>query len=233
MVRLDRSAVVLFMAVTAAADASAQTTLDEGTFRILENGREVATETFSIRQTGSGAGAVIIASGRISYREGPRQELRSVLELSGDALRPAGYDVRITGQDSMHIAARSAGGRISARIITSGGERAREYLVSEGALVADESVAHHHYFIARAVPGEEQVRIPVIVPLEGRQLWATVTAGAEQSIQIAGSAIPARPLTIQIEGNGERRVWVDANNRVMKLEVPARSLVAERTALPQ
>lgn len=229
---LRRTAVAL-VCLGWAAGAAAQTTLDEGTFRMLENGREIATETFSIRQTGTGPNAVVIASGRIAYREGARQELRSVLEVSGEALRTAGYDVRITGDDSMHIAARSAGGRFSARIITSGGERAREYLVSEGAMVAEEGVAHHHYFLARAVPAGEQVRVPVIVPLEGRQVWATVTSGAEESVEVAGATVTARPLTVEVEGSPQRRIWVDANNRVLKLEIPSRSLVVERTALPQ
>ena len=219
--------------VVGAADLAAQTTVDEGTFRLLTDGRETATETFSIRQRGEGAEAVIIARGRIVYRDGAQKELTTTLQVSGDALRPSAYDLKVEGEDAQQILARMSGTRFSARVVSASGERAREYLVSEGALVAEEGVAHHHYFVVSRARAGATVRVPVIVPLEGRQVWATVTSGAEETIQVAGQPVSARRLTVSFENADERRVWIDTEGRVLRLEIPARSIVAERTALPQ
>ncbi len=220
------------MAWLVAAAAQAQTTVDEGTFRLVVEGREVATETFSIRQTGADANAVVIASGRILYREGPQSEMVSRLQVSGPALRPTAYNLDVTGDSAQRIMAQVTGTRFSARIRTSAGERAREYLVSEGALVAEEGVAHHHYFLAVRAPAVGQARVPVIVPLVGRQVWATVQAAGEETVRVGTTDMRARRLDVTVEGSGVRHIWVDEAGRVLRLEIPARSLVAERTAPP-
>ena len=227
------AALLVGLLAVGAANLSAQTTVDEGTFRLMTEGRETATETFSIRQRGEGAEAVIIARGRIVYRDGPQKELTTTLQVAGDALRPSAYDLKIEGAEAQQILARMSGTRFSARVVSASGERAREYLVSEGALVAEEGVAHHHYFVVSRARDGATVRVPVIVPLEGRQVWATVTSGAEEMIQVAGQSVSARSVTVSVESSGERRVWIDAQGRVLRLEIPARSFVAERIALPQ
>jgi hypothetical protein len=107
----------------------------------------------------------------------------------------------------------------------------REYLVSEGAILAEEGVAHHHYFVVqRAVAGA--TRLPLIVPSESRQTWAAVEVGTTGLVSIGGQTIEARRISIQPEAGAERIVWVDGEGRVLRLEVPARNLVAERIALP-
>lgn len=212
--------------------AAAQTTLDEGTFRHLVDGREVATETFSIKETGAGAEAVVIATGRVLFREGSRQEMTSVLQVAGPVRRPTGYDLTVAGDSAQRIRAQVTGTRFSARIVRASGERAREYLVSEGAVVAEIDVAHHQYFVASRVLGNAR-RIPLIVPLEGRQVFATASLGEAESIRVADTTITARRITVSVEGGSERRIWIDDAGRVLRVEVPARSFVAERTALPQ
>jgi hypothetical protein len=57
--------------------------------------------------------------------------------------------VKVEGAESQQIAGRVVGGRFSAKIISPAGEQMREYLASDGAIVADEGVAHHYYFLAR------------------------------------------------------------------------------------
>jgi hypothetical protein len=225
-------AVVLAGAAVAAAMAP-QTTLDEGTFRLLVGGREVGTETFLIQQTGSGVDAVIVARGRASLNtlQGAEQVTASA-QVAGGTLRPAAYDMELRGADGQRIAGRVVGGRFSARIVSADGENTREYLVSEGAVLADDGVAHHHYFIARRVTGSS-ARIPLLVPREGRQVWAEVSAVDEQAVTAAGATVTARLLVIRPEGAPERRVWVDGSDRVLRLEIPERSYVAERVALPR
>ena len=94
---------LLGMAVAAglAAPASAQTVrLDEGTFRILVNGREVGTETFSLRQNGTGADAVVIAQGKVILDS---NETTANVQLAGAGLRVVAYDVELSGADARRI----------------------------------------------------------------------------------------------------------------------------------
>lgn len=206
--------------------------VDAGTFRLLVNGREVGTETFQIRQNGTGAEAVIIATGRtVLAGGGGSQEVESQLQVSGAGLRPAGYNVMVDGAESQTIQGRVSGGRVSAIIRSSAGENMREYLASQGAAVVDEGVAHHYYFVARLAESGT-TRVPILVPRESRQAMAEVVRGGSESISAGGRTVQGTRITVRLQGGGERIVWVDAQNRVLRLEIPGRNLVAERTDLP-
>lgn len=209
--------------------AVAQTvTLDEGSFRLSVGGKEVGTEVFSIRQNGTGQNAVIIAVGRVvlDSDKGP-QELSSELQVSGSTLRPATYEVRVQGSGAEQIKGRLVGGRFSAQIVSPAGEQMREYLAGEGAVVADEGVAHQYYFLARRFEGKNG-RIPVIIPRLNRQVIATVSSAGAEKIAIAGRSFEAQKFVIAPAGNPTREVWVDAEGRVLRLEIPDRKFVAQR-----
>jgi hypothetical protein len=224
----------LFFAGLLASAASAQTvTLDEGGFRLLVNGQEAGTETFSIRQNGSGESAVIIATGRVvldTARGG--HVLSADLQVAGPALRPAAYQVNVEGAASEKIAGRVVGARFSARIISAAGERMREYLASEGAVVVDEGVAHQYYFLAQRA-GSEGGQVPMIIPRQSQQVSAAVRVQGNESIAVGGSTVSARHLVVTVPSGPERHVWVDAQSRVLRLEIPARKFVAERIAAPK
>jgi hypothetical protein len=233
--RIVRGGWLALLLVGAGAGAMpAQTvTLDEGSYRILVGGREVGTETFSIRQNGTGPAAVIIARGRVTLdtaRAG--QELNSTLQLAGGTLRPAAYDLTVEGADEQKIAGRVVGSRFSARIRSASGENMREYLVSDGAILADDGIAHQYYFLAQHIQGQA-VRVPLLIPRQGRQVWADVEVAAAEPLSIGGQSVAARRLTVRPAVGAERRIWVDDQGRVLRLEVAANQLVAERTALPK
>ncbi|HSJ26557.1 MAG TPA: hypothetical protein VK929_17890 [Longimicrobiales bacterium] len=225
----------LLAAVTAvtltAVPVTAQTArIDEGTFRILLGGREVGMETFSIRQSGTGADAVVIAQGRVVLEQNGASEVIANVQLAGAGLRPVAYDLELRGGDARRISGSVTGRRASARIAAAS-ETFREYLVTEGAVVLDDGVAHHYWFLAqRAAAGATTV--PVMVPRESRQVQATLTAGAEESISAGGGTVRARKLTVQLDGGDSRHVWVDSESRVLRVEIPGRNLVAVRTTLP-
>ena len=208
-------------------------TLDDGSFRISVAGREVGTEAFSIRQNGTGQEAVIIAVGRIVLDgdKGP-QELSSELQVAGGTLRPAAYEVRVQGADAEQIKGRVVGGRFSAQIVSPAGEMMREYLAGDGAVVSDEGVAHQYYFLARRADGKS-ARIPLIIPRLNRQVVAQVTHGGPEKIAIAGRSYEAQKYTITAPGTATREVWVDAESRVLRLEITDRKFVAQRVAAPK
>ena len=217
-----------------ATSAAAQTvTLDEGSFRVSVAGREVGTEVFSIRQNGSGQNAVIIAVGRVVLDgdKGP-QELSSELQVAGGSLRPAAYEVKVQGAGAEQIKGRVVGGRFSAQIISPAGEMMREYLAGDGAVVADEGVAHQYYFLARRADAKS-ARIPVIIPRLNRQVMAQVTFVGADRIAIAGRSYDAQKYTVTAAGTPAREIWTDPEGRVLRLEIADRKFVAQRVGAPQ
>ncbi|MGH7483558.1 MAG: hypothetical protein ACRELV_15530 [Longimicrobiales bacterium] len=208
--------------------ASAQTrVLDDGAFRLVIDGREVGRETFAIRQSGTGNSAVVLAQGRVTL---DRRQLESELELSG-ALRPAAYQVELEGAEDRRITGQIAGGRFSAKILSPGGEMMREYLTSDGAILVDDGVAHHYYFIARAFQDGHRT-VPLIVPQQNRQVSATIRGAGGESVEVGGSSVQAQHLVVQPAGGDVRHVWVDDQARVLRVEIPARDYTAIRTDLP-
>ena len=216
-----------------AGSAHAQTiTLDEGTFRILVDGTEVGMETFSIRQNGSGSDAVVIARGRVVLDAGRGgQEVQASVQFTGGALRPAAYDMEVRGGDAQRINARVAGSRVSARISAATGENMREYLVSEGAVLVDEGVAHHYYFVARRSPGSA-FTVPIMVPRSSRQVSAQVAIEGAEAVRIGTASVQATRFTVSPAGGAAATVWADEQGRILKVEIPARKYVAIRTAAP-
>ena len=107
----------------------------------------------------------------------------------------------------------------------------REYLVSDGALLLDDGVAHHYYFVAQRF-ASGNTSTPIVVPRESKQMQARIASAGEESITAGGQTVRARKLTVTAGSGDTRHVWVDAQNRVLKVEVPAKNYVAVRTALP-
>jgi hypothetical protein len=48
---------------------------------------------------------------------------------------------------------------------------------------------------------------------------------------VAGSRVPARRVTLEVDGEA-RRAWFDAQGHVLRLEIPERDYAAQRQDLP-
>lgn len=209
------------------------TTLDEGSFRLYIAGRPIGTENFAIRQSGTGDDAIIIAQGSIAVdTAGAPQEVRTILRVEGASLRPSDYDVTVRGAADQRIVGRVIGGRFSARIVSPAGEQMREYLASEGAVLVDAGVVHHHYFLARRAEAGAR-RMPIIIPRLNRQVTGTVEEAGRESVQVGGRTVQARRFAIALAGGPEIQLWVDDRGRVLRLEVPQRGFEAVRTGAPR
>lgn len=232
--KLRTGMIALLLGGAATTPAAAQTAnVDEGTFRILVDGREVGMETFSIRQNGSGPEAVIIAQGRVALDAASGgSEVVANVQLSGAGLRPVAYDVELRGGDAQRIRGTVSGRRASARTVAGGGqEQWKEYLVTDGAVLLDDGMAHHYYFIAqRFTAGATQT--PIMIPRESRQVQASISAAGSESVTIGGSSVQARKLTVQPAGGDVRTVWIDGEGRVLRVDIPSKSYSAVRTAMP-
>lgn len=216
----------------AAAPASAKGQVaDSGSFRVYVEDRQVGTETFVIVQSGAGDAAETSASGRVRLQlPDGTLELDPRLSTRGIGADPVEYQVQVGGTAPQRIVGSIGGGRVSARIVTPTGERLREYVASSGAVVLDDPVAHHYYFLAQRT---HQGRVPVIVPRENRQVMATVASRGEEQVRVGGTEVTLFHLVVQPAGGTERHVWVDALNRVVRVDIPARGYRAERTRIPR
>src|SRR3954470_12675079 len=214
----------------AAAPLAAQT-VDQGTFTVSVEGHEVGTEEFTITQSGSGTVAVTMATGRVDLRlPSGSLQLAPRLRAQGVGADPVQYQVDVGGDAPQRVVGTIGGGRVSAKIVTAAGEQLREYVASAGAVVLDEGVAHHYYFLATRT---HSGRVPIIVPRENRQVMATVSSRGEESVQVGGRSARLFHLLVQPQGGAEADVWVDDLNRVIKVEIPARRYLAVRTELPR
>jgi hypothetical protein len=216
--------------LAAAAPAGAQVA-DSGSFHITIEGRDAGTEEFVIVESGTGTAQEVVATGRVRIRlpEGTL-ELDPRVTTRGIGADPVEYQVQVGGTTPGRIVGAIGGGRMSARIVTPTGEQLREYVASSGAVVLEDVVAHHYHFLARRA---HQGRVPIIVPRENRQVMATVVHRGESRVRVGGTEVTLFHLVVQPAGGVERHVWVDALNRVMRVEIPARGYVAERTRVPR
>jgi hypothetical protein len=230
--KLGLCAFALAGAALAAPAAHAQAlAVDSGTFVVYVEDHEVGTEQFLISQSGSGSDAELQATGRVRLRlsEGT-VELDPRLTARGIGADPVNYQVNVGGSSPSRVIGTVGGGRFSAKIVTTSGEQLREYVASSGAVVLEQGVAHHYHFLAQRT---HQGRVPVIIPRENKQVMATVASRGEETVTINGTQATLFHLVVQPAGGDEHHVWVDALNRVVRVEVPARAYRAERTRIPR
>lgn len=233
MIRSGPKPPMLFLAalLAGALPATAQTPVDQGTFTIMLDGRRAGEETFSIAQAGAGSNASITATGRVEVegRTGT-MVLRPRLSVRGVEASPVSYQVDVRGGEYRRLVGTAGPNRFSQRIATDAGEQLREFVASSSAVILDDLVAHHYYFLANRVRNGEAA---VIIPGESRQVMVRVSDRGEQPVRIGDRTVNLFHLVVQPQGGGIRNVWVDALNRVIRVEIPDRGYVAERTEIPR
>lgn len=228
---LVRSVLPLLLLVLAAPLGAQGTVVDQGTFRVTVGGQTAGTEEFVIRQSGSGTGSDVTATGRVEVTlPGGTLQLVPRLRARGLDASPVSYQVDVGGDSPRRILGQVGAGRFSARIVSTSGEQLREYVASDRALILDDAVAHHYYFLAQR---QRSGAVPVIVPRENRQVVAVVSSLGEERVDVGGTAASLFHLVVQVPGSSERHVWVDALSRVIRVRIPATGYEATRTELPR
>jgi hypothetical protein len=120
-------------------------------------------------------------------------------------------------------------GRFSARVRTPGGESAKEYIVSDGAVILDDEVFHQYYFLGM---GGHTGSVPVVVPRRNVQLTMRVEGGGgSETVEIGGTRVAARHLEVHDPGGTIRHVWLDSQGRVLKVTI--NGTTATRDELPR
>lgn len=225
------------IATTALATAAVSTpveaqdvVLDEGEYVLRVDGGAVGTETFTLRRVGADDEAKIWATATVEQDRGTNiLSMNPVLQASADRI-PLGYQNKITGGEETEVQIGRADRRFVAMIRSAQGERGREFRVAPGAVFLEGSVAHQYYFLPEAPSAGASVDVPVIVPRTGEQIDGVLTRVGSETLRIAGQAVDAVRVRLTVDGQ-ERDVWRDADGRVLRLEIPALSFVAEREEL--
>ena len=217
---------------TLLAGTRAQTIIDDGMFRLLVAGREVGTERFWIKQNGEGGEAVIFAHATVVIdTTGTREEVTTLLKTARGSLRTEAYERQTLSGDTLRAAV--SGSRITVRARGRRGDTVREFLLGDNSHLLDDGIAHQYHLLARDITGTGTGRVRILAPASAWQAWATVASAAAEPITIDGEPIPATRITVTPENGHERIVWVDANGRVLRFEIPERQFVAERITGPR
>ena len=203
-------------------------TLDEGAFVIDVGGRQVAIEEFRIRRSGQGEAAVVIAQATIEFTGGDVESMTTLLQARGRGLELTGYQVRVSTDEVTRL--RDNGQRLEAVTTSSSGQREREYRGGAQAVALEELFAHHYYFLGRRA-GPEPTSVSVIVPRAGSQARASLVQGNVETVQVAGTRVSAQRLTLDVQGL-KHEIWVDEQNRVLRVEIAANAYVAVRREIP-
>lgn len=222
---------LLACALLPSAVAAQGTVVDEGTFRLTIEGREVGTETFTIRRSEPGAELQLIARAQIQMeRPEGRVGLEPLLQATGSDMGVTAYQIKVSGHRSEEIRIQLDDRRFTTTTRSEVGERQQQSRAAPGTLLLDTDVAHQYYFLAARV-GAEGGTVPVIVPRAGHQFDLRVTVVGSESVQIGGASVEARHL--RLEGRDEtRELWVDSEGRVLRLDHPAAGYSAVRTERP-
>lgn len=221
---------VALLALGSSVPLSAQgVVIDQGQFEIRVGGESVGTEDFVIRRASLGLGAAFFANATVTH--GPDGSVSRVTPLLR-ALPPDGqaesYQVEVVGEGAMDLRLARSGRRYVATIRSEVGAEDREFQARPETRILDLGIAHHHYFVRDLRIGRPT---HVLEPRTRTQHTLRATSRVEEEIQVGPNSIQVRRVDFISEGGHDRTVWYDRQGRVVRVEVPARSWVAQRTDL--
>jgi hypothetical protein len=202
--------------------------VDEGSFTISHNGTRIGREEFAIRRTPNPGGDLLVANATVVYTD---RRLSPALQTDA-AGAPLRYQVEVSvGADVQErLQGRVGRGRFSAQLRTPRGESAREYVVADGALILDDDVFHQYYFLARA---GRTGSVPVVVPRRNVQVTMRVDNEGADAVAISGNRVSATRYVMTEPDGATRRIWVDAEGRVLKVTLDSRGITATRDDAPR
>jgi hypothetical protein len=124
-------------------------------------------------------------------------------------------------------------GRFATLARTDRGEAAREYLLPKSAVVLEVESFHQVAMAIRARMGQTDFTVRALAPMENRERDIRITLDAPtDSVTVAGVRLTATRWIV--DDPGRRRVlWTDADDRVLRVTVPALGLEAIRDDVPR
>lgn len=196
--------------------------LDTGRLAIEVDGRRVGTESYRIWREQSTVDAFALVT-----RENGRPQQLDVRFRSDASLRPIQY--RLRGEPrALSVDGEWTGNRLRLHVNSDQGERWKEFATPGGAAVLEDGVAHHHLLLAHRLR-EAQIgsRLAVIIPSRSALVDGILRARQADRITVGGRDVEATRFDIEVGGQ-VRRVWIDADGRLLRVEDTSGRLVATR-----
>ena len=208
----------------------AQEFLDQGAFLISRDGAEIGREDFAIRATPGRQGRPgVLAVSTDRYRE---REIRAALELTNDHV-PVSYEVDVTvaGHLTERLSGQLGRGRFAVRLVTQAGEVVREFPVPSAVVVLDDDGFDQFYFLPR--PGADASQpVSILRPREMRAVTGEVRALGVDAVVVGTRSVPAEHYALTLPGGHVREFWFSPSGSLLKVAIPARSIIAIRSSLP-
>ena len=204
-----------------------QSPLDEATLLVRQDTVEVAREAFRLTPARAASSGWTLATTIRYDRSRPVVVLDPIVELGPDSGTTTLEYTVADPRDPMRILGQFTRGRFVVRMLGRRTERAREYPTPPPAAVLDDSVFALYLPVAwlgRAQP----VQVTAVFPRAGRRELLAV-----QDLGIGPTTLdrdPAELRHVTVTG-GENRlvhIWLGAEGRLAKVEIPSRGLVATR-----
>ena len=206
-----------------------QSPVDEGTLVVREDTVEIAREAFRLTAVRTGAGVTrwTLATTIRYDRSRPVVVLDPIVELGSDS-SPVSLEYTVADpREPLRILGQLTRGRFVVRLLGRRTERAREFPAPPPTAVVDDSV--FALYLPVAWQGRPRpVAVTAVFPRAGRREVLTVQDQGVQSTTLNHDPAALRHITVT---GGEGRLvhlWLDADGRLAKVEVPSRRLVAER-----
>jgi hypothetical protein len=206
--------------------------LDEGTLIVRQDTVEIAREAFRLTPARSGVGWTLASTVRYD-RTRPAVVLDPIVELGPDS-NPTTLEYTVADPRApLRILGQLARGRFMVRLLGRRTERAREFPAPLPAALLDDSVYVLYLpvaWLARARSGP--VPVTALFPRAGRREHLSVLDLGVEATTLNRDPAALRHITATGGENRLVHVWVDADGRLAKVEIPSRQLIVERQPAP-
>jgi hypothetical protein len=201
--------------------------VDEATLVVREDTVEIAREAFRLTPARATPGGLTLATTIRYDRSRPVVVLDPVVDLGPDSgVATLEYTVA-DPREPMRILGQLTRGRFVVRTLGRRTERVREFRTPAPAAVLDDSVFALYLPVAwlgRARP----TQVTAVFPRAGRRELLTVQDLGIESTTLNGDPADLRHITVTGGENRLVHVWLGAEGRLAKVEIPSRGLVAAR-----
>jgi len=209
--------------------AVAQVEADSGRFRLFLRDEPIGWERFLVRETGSGLATEVTAIGESERQRTFSETRRSKLVARGLPPTAVRYEAEIHGTETVRLQATVQPLRLSVRRAVPVGEELRELFLLPDAVVLDEDAVHLYRFLAQRTRAGT---VELVDPVALRRRRVRVRSEGETTVPWGRARIVLYRLRLEFDDRSVVYVWVDALNRVYRLERPADGFRAEREPPP-
>ena len=204
-----------------------QSPLDEATLLVRQDTVEVAREAFRLTPARAASSGWTLAT-TIRYDRGrPVVVLDPIVELGPDSGATTLEYTVADPRDPMRILGQFTRGRFVVRMLGRRTERAREFPTPPPAAVLDDSVFALYLPVAW-LGRTRAAQVTAVFPRAGRRELLQVQDLGIEPTTLNRDPADLRHITVTGGANRLVHVWLGAEGRLAKVEIPSRGLVAAR-----